>query len=128
MEETISEKEAMAEAIDFLMNNPDYYKNKDPRDSEGQAKSYTFDVYEIDKEGNEVKFIEWFENVDGAVRFAKTLSFPTHVIFNPNDDTLAEEDDEGNWHFFEYPYNIESLEVVWDSRKPKKKIKQLVRY
>lgn len=130
MEKTISEKEAIAEALDFFMSSPDAYQKKnDPRDSEGQSKPYTFDVYETDKEGNDVKFIKWFEDVNEAVDFAKTLSFPTHVIFNPNDDVAAEyDDDNDSWQFFEYPYSIDPLEVVWDSYKPEKKIKQLVRY
>ena len=114
MEEAISEKGV--------------YQKEDPKDSEGQAKPYTFDVYRSNRDGSEVKFVRWFENVDEAVRFAKMLPFSSRVIFNPNDNNPATKDSKDNRQSFEYPYNINPFEVVWDSYKPKKKIKQLVRY
>ena len=70
-------------------------------------------VYELDPDdGSEVDSVEGFDSEEEAISFAKSCSFPTHVVFVPNEDP----DNDPNYaEYIEYAYSYEPYEVIWES-------------
>ena len=70
--------------------------------------SYSFVVYELDEEGDEVDSLEGFATLEEAIAFAEKQSCQTHIVYVPD----ADPDDYG---YPEPPDEYEAYEVVWSS-------------
>ena len=95
------------------------YTSNDPRDKqdpEAADLQYTFDIYKAERK----EYIAYFRKYEDAVEYAKTLSYNTYIIFNPNDDRcFAIDPRTGEADFsapLDYPYTVDPGEVVWDSK------------
>ena len=87
--------------------------NEEEFDDEDDFPGVSYVVYELDPDdGSEVDSVEGFDSEEEAISFAKSCSFPTHVVFVPNEDP----DDDPNYaEYIEYAYSYEPYEVIWES-------------
>ena len=78
--------------------------------------SYSFAVYEIEPDGDEIDSLESFEDLDEAINFAEAFSEQTgkftHVVMVPDQDPDSDPDI-AEWYQNFCPF--EPYETVWDN-------------
>lgn len=77
-------------------------------DEDSDEITYTYVVYELDEEGDEVDSLESFNTLEEAITFAEKQSCRTHIVYVPDQDP----DDYG---YPDTPDDYEAYEVVWSS-------------
>jgi len=70
--------------------------------------SYSFVVYELDEEGDEIDSLEGFATLEEAIAFAEKQSCQTHIVYVPD----ADPDDFG---YPDTPDEYGAFEIVWSS-------------
>lgn len=78
--------------------------------------TYSFAVYEVDSDGDEIDSLESFEDLNDAIDFATSYSEENdtfaHIVFVPDVDP---DDDPDAAERYEYNSPFEPYEVVWDN-------------
>lgn len=98
-----------------MADNDDTYSYSDDDYSDDDYSDYevSFVVYELDEDGYELDSVEAFDDLDDAIKFAKSQEYPTHIVFVPEVDP----DDDPNYaDYLDYHYDYSAYEIVWSSK------------
>lgn len=92
----------------------DENEDEDEEDYDSKYKDidWSFHVYELGEDGEEVDNLGEFDTEELAIDFAKNQSVPTHVVFVPKIDPDDDPDYEDYLEMFT-PYK--AYEVIWES-------------
>ena len=101
------EKATREEVIETLKR--EFEDEDEDSDEDDEEINYSYVVYELDEEGDEVDSLESFDTLEEAITFAEKQPFPTHIVYVPDQDP----DDYG---YPETPDDYEAYEVVWSSK------------
>lgn len=87
-------------------------KPQPKRSKKSKWDNFSYIVYELDADGQEVDELKAFKDKEKAISFAKSKTFPTHVVFVPNYD--PDSDPEAQ-EYIQYNAPYDAYEIIWDS-------------